>query len=913
MSIKIINYNDINKLDKHKEYDLIKKSLHICAAASTTRGMYNRYGKDFKMPILSIGDITSSIVGDWDDSVVKLGQYTSITRYIKELNEQLKSHPEYKTKYERLLKGMRRNQKEIQNAIRSLVECNIFPHEFEPVTEEEKIFLALWSNMESNQNDKSIYAFRNEIFENFNKIEEFKYKFIDAICSAIDKQLRVLDKGNKNSKICDMLKQNKKQIKEEEIKVKDLTFVLHGFYYIRPIQDRVIELMQKIGIELIFLNWYDEKYSEVFKIWGKTFDERWGYPNSKEWINDSNKDDYRWCDLFADIYEGEVNQKDLNKIKEGKMPQLKCYDNSIEFINDYKNPNNMNDNYYSPESHKMDDILKDYFPEKFKNRHFLSYPIGQFLYEIHKMWDEDSYQLKIDIDCLQQCFTSGWLSAEINGKKENSKDYIYDLYLIKTYFKNCESINQWQERLNLLKTIKSEVVNSLNTDKEKEDKNYRFHQSSSNPFMKFSFFKIDESRIEAIIKFIEELIKEAKFLFSDNQEIKLSEYMKKIDNVIKRTAFEDLNEVEEQIVENLKKTMLKPLKNEVYCYPEDIAGAIILFLGGDFEKNEDNNREKGNDGIIQPIEKIEGASISYRSDACVHICQISEDGMPGNNRSYPWPLNKENVKRINTSRDYSNRLLDRMKLIYDETGSINRYLFYCALQSSENIKFSWIKNWEDKVIDQSVYIKLLSTWVEQFKKMDESYTVDLGEKYEIHHRESTSLTKDEIEKLSRECIEEYKICPRRFYYSYITNDFPTFTSDFHHGFVFTNVIKSISAATQSRSTTVYKQVEQFFPQWNNIQKMQLKEYSDKFSVVNNNKYDSFDGVSYISARELPNFLIPKYHDLFNKDSYTDKIISENTRLGIFKATPEKGEKCTYCPHKDYCSLSILPLDKEDEE
>lgn len=913
MSIKIINYNDITKLKYHREYDLIKKTLHICAAASTTRGMYQMYGNDFEKPILSIGDIIKYIVGEWDDSVVKIGQYTSITRYIKELDEQLKSHPDYKIKYERLLKGMRRNQQDIQNAIRNLVECNIFPHEFEPMTDEEKIFLALWYKLESNENDKSIYAFRNEIYKNLNDDKEFKERFRDAILKTIKNKEKILIRENNNnepkSRFYEILTKYKKEIDDKQSIPRRV--VLHGFYYIRPVQDRLITLMQKSGIEIIFLNWYDEKYPEVFHIWEKTFDKSWGYPSKEEWITDSNKDEYRWCDLFADIYKGKVNQNDLNKIKQGKMPQLKCYDNSIEFVNDYKE--NMNDRYYSPESHKMDNMLKDYFPEKFKNRHFLSYPIGQFLYEIHKMWDEESSQLKIDIECLQQCFSSGWLSEEINGKKENSKDYIYDLYLIKTYFKNCESINQWQDRLNLLKTIKSEVVNNLNTDKEKEDKNYRLHQSSSNPFMKFSFFKIEESRIDAIIKFINRLVNIATYLFSDNEEIKLSEYMKKIDKVIERTSFDDINEVEEKIVTNLKKKILKPLKNEVYCYPEDIADAIILFLGGDFEQNEDNNREKRKDGIIDPIEKIEGASISYRSDACVHICQISEDSMPGNNKSYPWPLNKENVKRINTPRDYSNKLLDRMKLIYDERGEINRYLFYCALQSSDNIKFSWIKNWEDKVIDQSIYIKLLSTWIEKFKEIDASYDIDVGEKYEINKLEIKPFNKNEINKLSRECIEEYKICPRRFYYSYIINDFPTFTSDFHHRFLFTNIIKSISATLQCRNTTVYNQIEQFFPQWNIIEKTQLKEYSDKFNVSKNNNYDVFDGVSYISTRDLTNFLIPSYFKLFNKGSYTDKIISENTKTGIFKATPENGQKCTYCPHIDYCSLSILPLDKEDEQ
>ena len=40
MNVKIINYNDISQLKKHQEYELIKNTLHICAAASTTEGMY---------------------------------------------------------------------------------------------------------------------------------------------------------------------------------------------------------------------------------------------------------------------------------------------------------------------------------------------------------------------------------------------------------------------------------------------------------------------------------------------------------------------------------------------------------------------------------------------------------------------------------------------------------------------------------------------------------------------------------------------------------------------------------------------------------------------------------------------------------------------------------------------------------
>lgn len=903
MEVEIINYNDISQLKKHEKYDLIKDTLHICAAASTTEGMYQTYGEEFKKPIISIGNITKYISDDWDSSVVKLGQYTRLTRAIKELTKELEDDILFKSKYEKVLRGIRRNQKEILNSMRSLIECNVYPEDFNPTTLEEEFFVELWMRAELAEKDESIIKFRNEIFKNLNDEKVFETKLKGAISYAINKEKDKIESVSRKNK----LEEYKSNIESEKIE----KIVLHGFYYIRPIQDRIIELMKNMKIKIIFLNWYDEKYTKVFEIWDKTFDIEWGYPIKDKWTYSNNKKQYRMCDLFADIYQGTVTQENIEDIKKVIKPKLKKFDDTISFIDNY-NENHM---YYSPDSNKMNDIFKDYYPEKYDNRHFLSYPIGQYLYQIHKMWDEDLGTLKIDMDGLQECFSSGWLNINKNNQRINAIDYTYDLHLIKTYFKGCHIIDEWKDRLKLLKQIKEEVVDKLNTDIDKSDKNYRFHQVASNPLINFSFFKIDTNRVEIILEFIEVILQTAQKLFEDNKEIDLNKYLKKIEKLIDENSFEFINEVEEEIVSKLKDKLCVELDYKIYCYPEDIAEALVLFLGGDFEKTDEEEKDKQSNKIVQPIEKIEAASITNINDnKWVHICQLSEEAVPGASRGYSWPLNKENLNRIKkVNRKYSNRLLDRMILIIEETGSINRYLFYCLLHASKNLELSWITNWEDKILDESVYIKLLKTWIKDFDTQQEKDTIDIGKENTIKYICNEHMKKEEIDNLLIEGLDEYKICPRRFYYSYILDDYPTYKSDFHHGFVFTGVIKSLAIAASCKPSDAFNQIEQFFPQWNSIEKQQLKEYSERYKVTNKTNYDLFNGRFYISNRTTPHFLMYKHSNFFNKDGYSLGEIKKDTSCGIFKAKPERGDKCMYCPHRDYCRFAILPLDREEEQ
>jgi hypothetical protein len=903
--MKVISYKDITKLKTHKDFNLIKDTLHICAAASTTEGMYNRYGEEFNAPIISIGEITDYLTGDWNDSITKLAQYTRLTREIKILSSQFKNSPNFKEKYEKLFRGIRKNQREIMDSIRSLVECNAYPEDFVAKTIEEKFFVELWDRVETNNSEKSILKFRNEFYSNLNDKDIFKKKLIKAIQEATTKTINDLNKKGDERKAT-KYKKYLSNLDEFNLPKK---IVFHGFYFIRPIQDRIMSLIENLGIEVIFLNLYNHNYNKIFNIWDQTFDESFGHPSKRLWVVDNQELEYSYGKLFADIYEGKLDEKYVNDICLNNKITVNYYQDVMSFVDDC----DASINYYSPDSRKINNILRDYYPERYKNRHFLSYPIGQFLYKIHTMWDEYTSQLKLDMDSIQSCFSSGWLTINLNGKKFNARNYSYDLYSISSYFKGCITINQWRERLNTLKEVKSKVVNKMNTSIDIENKNYRYHQMAANPFMQFSFFKIEEESIDIIHMFIEKLIEIANKLFEKNEELDLNHYLKKIDTLIEESDFEYVNDIEKDIIGKLRETLKKDTADKIMCFPEDIAEGLILLLGGDFEKNE--KEDYSNLGqLVLPIENIEASPITHKENELVHICQLSEESMPGGSTSFTWPLNENNINRIieNTKRIHTDKLLRRMLLIKKEVGLINRYLFYCTLQSNKNIQLSWIKKWEDKELEESVYIKLLESWRDDLKIARKEKTLNVEKNLDINDKNENSFSKEELSILGNTCILEYKVCPRRFYYSYVANDFSTYNIDFHHGFLYTNIVRSIASSINSTNYMVHNHMKDFFPQWSDIEKKQLKEYLNYKTLPKD--YEEYDGKMYISNKDRIYFLQWDYKSkMVTTDILKDEDIQKETKGIIFEGRQNKGINCMYCPHREYCNVAILPLDKEDED
>ena len=68
----------------------------------------------------------------------------------------------------------------------------------------------------------------------------------------------------------------------------------------------------------------------------------------------------------------------------------------------------MRQQFYIVNTEEVNNILKQYHPEQFGNRHFLAYPIGQFILSLYNMWDDKLATLKIDGNHLKECLSIGF-------------------------------------------------------------------------------------------------------------------------------------------------------------------------------------------------------------------------------------------------------------------------------------------------------------------------------------------------------------------------------------------------------------------------------------------------------------------------------------------------------------------------
>lgn len=216
----------------------------------------------------------------------------------------------------------------------------------------------------------------------------------------------------------------------------------------------------------------------------------------------------------------------------------------------------------------------------------------------------------------------------------------------------------------------------------------------------------------------------------------------------------------------------------------------------------------------------------------------------------------------------------------------------------------------------------------QLKKDIESKKEEIGFKLRELRKHIKSDLKDKGHFIQMNRI--YNQCEKRFYY-YIINEykFASYRDDYHHKFLFSILIHIIHQKIITKSISIddiksswpeitkikypksdkkiyndnfdiiLNKIGQYFPQWNNIEKNNLKNNTLKY--LNKN-------ISYIIELEcfkddrIP-IIIPSYRienlDLnkYNKDGYNEEKLFLS---GIPKINTDRNRGCQYCNFNDIC-------------
>ncbi|MCR8743903.1 hypothetical protein [Romboutsia lituseburensis] len=1009
-NITIINYSNIAKLRDNKElFSKIKDAdLHICASLITSIAMNFEYGKELESKIvINSGNFIGDIAGSWDQRETKLIQRLKLHNEIKLLEEEALVNKD--EEYKELISTIKGNREDMLSSLRLLVECNIYPEDIEKnidnITDEIKVFLDIWKRLELV--DEEILKFRKKIYDELEDEKKLESELIKAANKSKTKQIKGLkkyfiEKSNLDyfihkkseleneiynqidtnikakedeiTKLAESIKHieevvnDKYEVKKVEKKFKKI--VLQGFYFITPIQESIINLIiEKLNdVEIIFLNNYDKNNKEIFDIWDKTFANKYYPIKSNKYIG-SKKTSFKWSDVFAEIYNGNSENLDetIKYIDSNiQRPIIKEYTNMITFQddNDFENiDENTNNVYYSPDSEQLNSILDDVYPRKTK-KHILSRPIGQLIRILHKIWnDSESIDLNIDVDILESCFVTGWLTIVHNGKEHNATSQVHNLRKIKNYFNDCKTLSQWEERYKLWKEGKEFIENNIGI---------------KHILWNFSFFDVKDEDMILINLFVKQINNLVKLLNNDEE----SKYQKEalisshfeniqslIDKVLEITKKEIEDEEDQKVIDSLVK-VLKEGPNNITCLSDDVIDALSEYL------NTENTEYEGLDEKILNIKDIDASSILNKYKT-VNLCQITSDFIPGIKNRYTWPLSKSFIQNLIDTIGNDDELLElrinRLKLIIEENTSRNKYLLFNALEASNNISVSLIKNINNEEYRECVYMTLLKSKANlevendndtefgfsknKVELVDDYYSYSENKDYfneKVNGNRKERRSQFNKKNINIQLHRMLRHCPKRHSY-YIIKEKNTckinnlsYVDDFHQRILFSRLMQIIhdhcvrdhSIRDRIRLNSIddiinnqdkmdenfhvlLELVGRYFPQWTDIGKNSLINDSIKYKIANFEYNDDIVGYIYDKGTsnkvQIP-IIIPSpksincdntsdnYDDNINYSVQVRYISYKGAIKGIAQAIEVEKNNCKWCNCIDLCKESVYSVD-----
>ena len=843
MSRHVIAYSDLRSFKESEAFMVLRNMPQIAVQHTLIEAMFKDETSGDMMcdyDATTFNEFLHPIIEPWSSPQTMVEQLNCIKKYIKSRIDPIKGIEEKKEELV-WLKACRKNAFSILSSIILFEEAGIRPEDLPDVNRNIIILKQAWNYLFNK--DYSIFNFRTGLYD----IE--------------------------NGHIDDLLLRS--------FNTNDVdTIVIHGFFFITPLQERVFRALEKKGINLLFLNCYDAKYPYAHEVFDYIFSTDKGFDDKSEWTLIGGE---------------EVNP--IGELLENREPSLKNvtilnYATLYDFSKGIDAALTTGYKIFSPDQKTANELMMDFFPDRYKDRSLLNYPVGQFILLLHRMWDPDD-KLILTPDLMEECLSSGWI--DIDG--HNSREIISDYQKIKTYFRDCIHIEDWQSRLKKLEVVMHDLDDEfiLGSDN-------RWQEIMGNPFHSFSTFNISQKSIELIGESINTILDIASKLFSE-EEVSISNHLERLKKVLQMHGHtEDLYEDEKRVITTLFMKM-KTLRSKKYS-PDSILDAITIFLGGTLDDPHAN--EIDFDGMIGPMFKIDGAYAT--GEGLIHICICDLKRLPGKTNNYVWPLSKEVLlevcNRIGSLKHPLSNAID----IIETTPLNNRYLL-CLAAKARNLVISWVSQMDGKELRPSPYIVLMKDRCG--KKINLRNSATLKEIYESDY-EVPSITHfniNETNYTAPEAKKEYAVCGLRYLYGYILERYPTYSSDFHQTFILEGLLKSMNLLFKDRPNLANATAELIISWLDNLRASEKRQLLDNAMKVQEGDFkdtDFADTLRYTGLRFLCEFPKPILGEM---DQEFRKIQRPEGRKYIdINQSATSSKICMYCPHAEYCKNTQYAVD-----
>ena len=852
MSNRVYTYTKITELKDAPFY----KEILTMPQISMSKEMA---GLRFSLPgigknIISFSRLMTMLFPGWDSSDQRFRFITILNRFLRE-----RIHATSDKHEKEWLYGCKKNLNVAITNIINLEEAQVDPDDISEDDRDISLFKEMWRLLIDG--DDTINEFRKRLSDLTNT-----EIFNAAIDEIIGKLLTV---------------HGKKEI------------IFNGFQFFTPIQFFIYKCFIRAGYDVIALIQDDNRYPYANEIWDHLYNPSYGFPERDNWIREyGNKKN-----PLGEIFEtgSNVSAPGVRIIK---------YKNTVEFVEDISRLKDEGYYIYSSDDKTANNILKDYFPERYESKDLLAYPIGQFIYILHKMWDENMQCISVETDKLRKVFASGWLSY----KGRSSVNYTEDLERIIPFFEDCHTIEDWQKRMGQFKDAYTEAVDNFKSN-DGDSKDIRTKELLGNPFSNFGIYSVKESSVDAVIDIIKDLIKMASDLFGKNEPISIEKHISKLDNLLHMNDGmpQDLFLKEREIVKKIYDSLISDKIKDYLYYPGDLAQAMVAFIGNKLDEDESDKHELKT--LVFNIFQIESAPLAAKGK--VHVCMADIQKLPGRSGSFTWPLDTELLEGIvaNTGNEYIKEWLENNKL----TALTNRYYIYTALQN-EDVEISWVEKQGEKIFSPSPYITLLDKLSDS--KIEES---------NVRHIDSAVLSSILADKKLEKNFDitksgythqpeeelEYSICPMRYIYGYVLGNSPAYRNEFQQNKAIVRLIQSFNAVLRGKYKLeeVAEQVFELFPGLRKAEKRQMIDDAKKRNLPNDEGgYYTYDNTGYSNYRI--NLKFPDFDTYDAARELSELLMGPEGRKGISYENlgPDREKNCVYCPHSSYCRHSLFGID-----
>lgn len=846
MPFRIYTYRDPYRLNACHFWEEIRSLPHLCVAQTLANAMKDLYGRELTSVICPIEDVLVHAYKDWHGNTARqIRQYSEIGRLLAEWKRAGRMD-------EAMYNALRHNRSDLLQAVRLFVELDISGDKLNPrkANREQKVFLELLKLISTGR-----------------LAEAFELKglsgcteFVEALIGAAGDDLTKTTKGIRRNSARLGQRELDEQVDGERQRsmgiVRQLeaqgvrTVVIHGVHQFTPLQLRLIQKLDDLGLDVIFLYNYQEKYSEIYSAWDRVYSQFGVLPEADKNISDypMNRDSlsHALAASLAGLFNPEqrdwvtshfswqmLSSKLAQPTDPEEAPLFVEFDNVTEFANfvarrfdkayelDKGNPiSRMSEQVYSA-SREVHDLLKVYYPDYSGDRHFLAYPVGQFFVGLYRMWDSDAQELAIDMDGLAECLAAGVL------RQAPAMQPTAIFHSTRLFYEDVKSFSALDARLAEYMARYDELHSEFGAP---EDAAMLKQLSVYNEEV------VSREDIALLQNAVRQLNDTARMLFLEDDQsgefIKLRRHFEKLEEVVRQSTPELTDEAEVDLVTELLERF------ESLNFAEEHQGTIEDLREGLYYYLRQKERETER-WIVRNFEQIDGDILlsqrqqetAYCKDPSnpdlriYHFAGLSDKTM---NRTtddlLPWPLTDRFIQAAYFPVDLV------FQVYYTALGEYKNFLryalFYGLCFNKCDVRLSYVKHLGRDVVQPYFPLGVVGLTPQHDKAQ-----------YGHHEPDALPANVLEISPVRLKGVRNleamaYLMCPYSFMLDYVLNSKPVHSDKFVYHFCFVNLLigrvwKQVAGKALQDSQEVLrlklneasKQLAPFFPFWRDMNEL----------------------------------------------------------------------------------------------